>query len=99
MAQLAGVLECGCAPAAAAGRFRQTKRLLYCNEARAQASREFSAKWCLMVRFRAGNYEALGRGMQILVGRCPLILSITHAVCWAEDPYILVCIVLLKIHL
>jgi hypothetical protein len=37
--------------------------------------------------------------MPILVGRCPLILSITHAVCWAEDPYILVCIVLLKIHL
>ncbi len=71
----------------------------YCNEPRAQASREFSAKWCLMVRFRAGNYEALGRGMPILVGRCPLILSITHAVCWAEDPYILVCIVLLKIHL
>ena len=52
-----------------------------------------------MVRFRAGNYEALGRGMPILVGRFPQILSITHAVCWAEDPCILVFIVLLKIHL
>jgi hypothetical protein len=37
--------------------------------------------------------------MPILVGECPLILSITHAVCWAEDPYILVCILLLKTHL
>ena len=37
--------------------------------------------------------------MPILMGRCLLILSITHAVCWAEEPYILVGIVLLKTHL